>query len=140
MPLWVLYHSPGAFSPEEKKDLAQKLTKVYYRFPDFYVNVVFLEIPPGDFFIGGEVRPEGVHITIRHAARHLGKEDQAVRDEWIGRFDAVLTSFFSEKNLDWEYSVEDVPRELWKINGIFPPELGSEEEKVWAKAKRAVPL
>lgn len=139
MPLWVFYHCQGAFSAEEKKDLSQSLTKLY-RLPAFYVNTVFVECPSATFFVGGEERAHSVHITIRHAARNLGKEDQSQRDEWIKRFDSVLTPFFSAKGLDWEYSVEDVPRELWKINGIFPPVLGSEEEKVWGRENRPVPL
>jgi phenylpyruvate tautomerase PptA (4-oxalocrotonate tautomerase family) len=42
MPLWKVYHPPGAYTGDEKKGLAQAITSVYGRvMPKFYGGVVF---------------------------------------------------------------------------------------------------
>ena len=41
-------------------------------------------------------------------------------------------------DVDWEYFVNESPRDLWKINGMVPPLPGSEMEKKWAELNRPV--
>lgn len=71
MPLWKIYHPPGAFSVEEKQGLSQAITALYARLPKFYVGVVFQEVAPDSFFVGGEPATNFVRIWVDHIARTL---------------------------------------------------------------------
>ena len=38
---------------------------------------------------------------------------------------------------DWEYSVEETRRDLWKVQGLVPPMPGSEAEIKWREENQA---
>ena len=44
----------------------------------------------------------------------------------------------SKDGVDWEYSISESPRDLWKINVIVPPMPGTEMEKEWVMANKPV--
>ena len=46
----------------------------------------------------------------------------------------------AEMGYEWEYSVEETSRDLWKINGLVPPMPNSDAEKEWVRLNRAVPF
>jgi hypothetical protein len=54
--------------------------------------------------------------------------------------DAALKPFIADQGFDWEYSVEEADRELWKISGMVPPMPGTEAEKEWVRRNVAVPF
>ena len=56
MPLWKVYHPAGAFTAEDKKALAKRVTEVYASvpLPKFYVVFIFEEVPKDSCFVGGE--------------------------------------------------------------------------------------
>ncbi|KAL2222620.1 putative oxalocrotonate tautomerase [Thermoascus aurantiacus ATCC 26904] len=138
MPLWVFAHTPGAFSPEEKKDLAQAITRIYTRLnlPAFYVNVQFFEMAPSDIYVGGESLSNFTTISIHHVARAFDSESS--KQKFLGEVDSVLNPRLQPKGINWEYFVQEAPRELWKINGLVPPPTGSELEKKWFRLNRPV--
>ena len=39
----------------------------------------------------------------------------------------------------WEFSVTESRRELWRIQSIDPPLVGSKEMKLWIDAGKAIP-
>lgn len=39
----------------------------------------------------------------------------------------------------WEYSVTESRRELWRIQSLVPPLVGSKEMEIWEKAGKGVP-
>jgi hypothetical protein len=39
----------------------------------------------------------------------------------------------------WEYHIEESNRDLWRVQGLVPPPLGSEGFKLWEREGRAVP-
>ncbi|KAF9771384.1 hypothetical protein IL306_010976 [Fusarium sp. DS 682] len=45
MPKWVFHHTAGTFSPEDKRQIAQGMTKIYSSvgLPPFYSNTHFIE-------------------------------------------------------------------------------------------------
>lgn len=96
----------------------------------------FTEQPAGTSFIGGEQHPNFVALTIYHLARTMTSDEQ--RQKFLKNIDAVLTPMFEPKGIHWEYFVMEVPRDLWKINGLVPPTTGSEEEKIWVRENRPV--
>ncbi|KAH7357630.1 putative oxalocrotonate tautomerase [Pyrenochaeta sp. MPI-SDFR-AT-0127] len=156
MPLWIIYHPPTAFDSEElRTSFAKAITDIYTaaKLPAFYVNVLFQPIQPTSFFIGGVARPSPhkeanapgpnstkpfIRITIQNIARKIPNE--AIRDRFLGRVDAALKPFIDDAGYDWEYSVEETSRDLWKIQGLVPPMPGSEAELEWVSANEALPF
>lgn len=44
----------------------------------------------------------------------------------------ALKPFITDrKELEWEHHLSETPRDLWRVNGIDPPEQESEAEKSW---------
>lgn len=137
MPVWSFKYSQGALSEQDKVDLAKDITRLYTDagLPAFFVNVQFFEMGPTDMLVGGESRPNFMNISIVHIARTFKTETD--RWDFLRKFDLILERF-KAKGLDWEYFVVDALRQQWKINGMYPPLAGSDQEKEWARLNRPV--
>ncbi|KAI9934570.1 hypothetical protein MW887_000185 [Aspergillus wentii] len=124
MPVWFIKHSPNILSASEKQSLAKSITELYVSvgLPPFYVQVHFIQDEPNSAFIGGEVHPNFAALTIYHIARAFRTDDQKQR--FLSRIDAIINPVFEPKGMDWEYFITESPRDLWKINGMVPPEAG----------------
>lgn len=48
-----------------------------------------------------------------------------IAKRFLARIDAALKPFIADEGYDWEYSVLETSRDLWKINGLVPPGWGS---------------
>ena len=62
MPFWKIYHPVNAFTAEDKRALSQRITELYRPLPKFYVIVVFQEVAPNSFYMGGEPAHNFVRI------------------------------------------------------------------------------
>ncbi|KAF4414805.1 Tautomerase [Fusarium acutatum] len=140
MPLWVFGHSAGAFTAEEKKDLAEAITQLYVNFglPAFYVNVQFIALGTDDMWYGGRPHPKFTMITIYHVARNVQDLNAEERSEFLAAVDGVLTPRMTKTGMGWEYFISESRREFWKIDGIAPPPTGSPLEKLWFDHNRPV--
>lgn len=140
MPSWYINHSPNIFSAAEKEQLAKSITNIYasHGLPAFYVQVHFTEHTPSSSFIGGKTHDKFAGITIYHLARAF-KSDES-KQRFLSRVDQVLNPVFEPKGMDWEYFITEAPRDLWKMNGLVPPQAGSEGEKEWARVNKAVKI
>ena len=140
MPLWTFGHSAGAFTAEEKKDLAEAITKLYAdsRLPAFYVNVQFIPLAAEDLWYGGAPHPKFTMVSIYYVAQNVGDFPEERRDAFLRAVDKVLTPRMTKKGMGWEYCVMEGNRKFWKIDGIVPPPTGSEMEKLWHKHNRPV--
>lgn len=78
--------------------------------------------------------PSYIHQLIRFHQR----PNDTVRDRFLTAIDAALKPHISDKGYDWEYSVIETRRDLWKIQGFVPPATGSEAEEVWRARNQAV--
>lgn len=138
MPEWDIHLSYPVLSQEEKQDLAKKITSIYVAagLPPFYVQVRFHQVDAGAYFVGGEERNNFVGISMNHIARQL--QDPEAKKRFLDKVDSILTPVFKAKGLDWEYFVTESPRDLWKINGLYPPESYSEDEVKWQELNRPV--
>ncbi|OAK99650.1 hypothetical protein IQ06DRAFT_316876 [Phaeosphaeriaceae sp. SRC1lsM3a] len=154
MPLWTIYHPPSIFtSADTKAALAKAVTEIYTaaNLPPFYVVVLFQPIEPESFYIGGVARPSPreeknepgpdstkpmVRITIQNIARTIPNPQVATR--FLTRIDSTLKPFIADEGYDWEYSVLETSRDLWKINGFVPPMPGSKAEQEWVRVNDAV--
>ena len=138
MPLWKIQHSPNLFSLSEKETISKAATSLYKSIglPAFYVQVVFSEVPPESLFVGGDAHTKYANIEVHHIARSVrGAENKKV---FLDNVDAIFTRLFEKKGMSWEYFVSESERDMWKINGIYPPDAGSALEKKWAELNRPV--
>lgn len=138
MPLWKIYHPVGAFSADDKRELSQRITALYSRLPKFYVGVVFQEVAPDSFFVGGEPATKFVRIWVDHIARTLPSAE--ARTWWIGQCDEALAPYIRDRGFDWEFHIDETSFELWSIQGIRPPLPNSEDEKRWISENKPSPL
>ncbi|EOD51422.1 putative 4-oxalocrotonate tautomerase protein [Neofusicoccum parvum UCRNP2] len=54
--------------------------------------------------------------------------------------DEKLKPHIADKGYDWEYHGHETDRELWKIQGMVPPDRDTEGERLWVKENKAVPF
>lgn len=124
MPLWVFTHTPNAFSPEDKREITDRITTVYRRtgLPGFYVNVQFSELNPHHIYRGGPRPAKFTTISIYNDAESF--KNLTERNKLLNRIDWVLTPQLQSKGIGWEYFIQESPREPWKTDGIIPSPMG----------------
>jgi hypothetical protein len=44
-----------------------------------------------------------------------------MRDNFLAAVDRVLKPHIADQGYDWEYSVYETRRDLWKVQGMVPP-------------------
>lgn len=138
MPLWTVYHPAGAYTPDEKKAFAEKMTGIYARFmPKFYVNVFFHELPEDSLYIGGEPRNNFVRITMDHIAREFPSVERSRR--FIDAVNEFIAPWVKERGFDWEFHIDETPFDLWSVQGFYPPREGTEDEKRWIAENKPSP-
>jgi hypothetical protein len=144
MPLWIFYHPDGTFEDDASREaLSKDVVKMYtdIGLPAFYVITNFIKMPGNTMLVGGKKVGKDekpfIRIVIEHIAVRLPDEDEVYRRTANG-IDAVLKAQVFDRGYNYEFHVDETERRLWKINAIFPPMFGSEEEKIWVKENRAV--
>lgn len=136
MPLWQIFHSPDAFTAEEKQAIARQITDVYATIlPRFYVNVFFQPLPKSSFFIGGEPVDDFVRVTVDHIARSFDSDE--LRKRFLAACTRIFTPYTTDRGLRWELNVDETPFELWTLNGLNPPPPNSPAERRWRTENRA---
>jgi hypothetical protein len=144
MPLWLIFHPPGTFEDDATKQaLSQDVTAMYTDrgLPAFYVVVNFVKLRGNDIYVGGRPNTSNpfIRITINHIAIRQPNTDEAYHAA-TARISQIIKPYIADKGYDWEFHVDETERRLWMIQGIDPPPFQSEQEKLWAKANKAVML
>ena len=137
MPLWNIYHPVGAYTTEDKQEMAKRITDVYI-IPKFYVGILFHEVPKESFFMGAEQRDNFVRFRLDQFARHISR-DKAWTESWLRRMHEAIEPFVQRRGFNYELHVGETPRELWLIDGIRPPGPDTEAEKKWKLENCATP-
>jgi len=139
MPLWKVYHPVGAFTAEDKKGLAERITSVYASvpIPKFYAVIIFEEVPAGSCFVGGEAHDKFVRFRIDQIARTI--PGPILREWWMRTLDEVIAPWVKGRGYDWEISIDETPFDLWSLQGEPPPPFESVGEKRWVKENKASP-
>jgi phenylpyruvate tautomerase PptA (4-oxalocrotonate tautomerase family) len=137
MPLWNIYHPVGAYTTEDKHEMAKRITAVYI-IPKFYVGILFHEVPRESFYMGGEPRDNFVRFRLDQFARHIST-DKVWTESWLRRMNEAIEPFVQRRGYNYELHVGETPRELWLIDGIRPPRPDTEAEKQWKAENRAFP-
>ncbi|WP_050386800.1 tautomerase family protein [Bradyrhizobium pachyrhizi] len=138
MPLWHIYHPKQAYTAEDRKAFAGKITDMYATFlPRFYVGVLFHEIPESSFYVGGEPTGDFVRIVIEHIARRTSDaESQKRLHKALAK---VVEPFIEARGLRWELHIDETPMELWTVNGLVPPPANSDAEGRWREENKPSP-
>jgi phenylpyruvate tautomerase PptA (4-oxalocrotonate tautomerase family) len=139
MPLWHVYHPVGAYTEQEKREFADRVTHLYETIglPRFYVVTLFHKVDRGSFYVGGEPVDDVVRVVVEHIARRI--ENPEMRAAARQRVGDTIRPFVAGKGLRWEFHIDETAADLWMIEGLTPPPAGSDAEKLWAKENRAVP-
>ncbi|KAF7378100.1 Tautomerase-3 domain-containing protein [Mycena sanguinolenta] len=136
MPLHRFFTPKGLYSAEDKAAISVAVTDVYSMLPKFYVVVLFIELDPDNFFVGGKSRHNFVRIAAEHYARNFS--DDGHKRAFMDRYEKALEPFTKGRGIDWEVQVNDADRTLWNENGMAPPLPNTEEERIWKQENRAV--
>ena len=137
MPLWKVYHPVGAFTAEDKKALAQRVTAVYASIPipKFYVVFVYEEMAKDSCYVGGELHNKFIRFKIDQIARRV--PGPVLREWWVRTLDTVIAPFVKDRKYDWEVSIDETPCDLWSLQGELAPPFESVAEKRWVKENKA---
>ncbi|KAJ6480311.1 putative oxalocrotonate tautomerase [Mycena sanguinolenta] len=136
MPLHRFFTPKGMYSAEDKAAMSAAVTEVYSMLPKFYVVVLFIELDPDSFFVGGNSRDNFVRIAAEHYARNFS--DDKHKRAFMDRYEQALEPFTIGRGIDWEVQINDADRTLWNENGMAPPLPNTEEERIWKQENRAV--
>jgi len=102
MPLWNIYHPVGAYSAQDKKEFAEKVTAMYSKIPipNFYVVMIFEEVAADSFFVGGVSHGKFVRLKLEHMARTL--PGPIVREWWVKAVDQLIAPYVRDRGYDWK--------------------------------------
>jgi phenylpyruvate tautomerase PptA (4-oxalocrotonate tautomerase family) len=84
MSLRKVYHPVGAYSAQDKKGFAEKVTAMYsgIPIPNFYVVMIFEEVAAESFYVGGASHDKFVRLKLDHMAVYgLAAYVQSASDE-----------------------------------------------------------
>ena len=139
MPLWRVYHPDNYFTAAEKTTLARSITSVYtHLLPAFYVEVFFVPMSSSSMYQGGEVRNNLVRLVGEHIARNFGGDKDRMQG-MMKRINGAVQELLESKGAEWEAHIAETPYDLWTIQGMQPPQPGSEAETLWKKENRPIP-
>ena len=139
MPLWRIFHPENFFTTTEKNALARDITSLYtHILPAFYVNVFFVPLSSSSMYIGGEIKSNFVRFAVEHIARNFDGNTERM-NQMMQRITTVAGPLMREKGAQWEVHVNETPFDLWTVQGVKPPQPGSEQEKLWKKENAVVP-
>lgn len=139
MPLWQVFHPKDAFTAEDKQGLAERITGLFSRvpMPDFYVVVIFVEIPPESYYVGARPRGDFVRFKVDQMAATL--PNQISREWWMRRVEQAIAPYVTDRGFDSEVQIDEPGRDLWTMNGVVPPPFGSIGEQTWIRENKVVP-
>lgn len=162
MPLWHLYVPEDAFTDEDMADLANRITDIYsspeamenwgFWFPRFYTSVIFNEVKPERFIVGGKPRDKFIQIEVVHiaggepdsdrtpnerAAEYTGLTETELMEKYYQVVYPKLKPYIEDRGYEWEMHVENAPAHSWRIDGQVAPFPGSKDWDRWFEDDRA---
>jgi phenylpyruvate tautomerase PptA (4-oxalocrotonate tautomerase family) len=138
MPFWRIYTPVGAYTDQDKDDLAKAITALYAaEMPSFYCDVFFFEVPGNDAFRGGESGQKFVRIQVEHIARSMNTK--VMREFIMNLLTETIRPWLDGRGYTWEMSIEEMPRDLWTVDGFTPPPWRSPAEMRWRQENKSSP-
>jgi hypothetical protein len=136
MPLWKVYHPVGAFTAEDKKALAKRVTEVYVRIPiPKFLWCSFLRRSPRTpaLLVASRI----TNLSGSRSTKLPGR--YPVRSSENGGLGHLMRQYPYVDNMmyDWEISIDETPFDLWSLQGELAPPFESVAEKRWVKENKA---
>ncbi|EED14410.1 conserved hypothetical protein [Talaromyces stipitatus ATCC 10500] len=124
MPYWKIYHGLDTLEPSDKTTLSKSITEYYTSLglPAFYVNIFYFPLPEQEFYVGGVPQGKKISIEITHIAKQIDPTIQKFSKYFKNSIDKILRPYTIDRGVQVEFCVVQVPPQLWRINGIDPPE------------------
>ena len=121
MPTYIVFAPAGQFSSEQKKTIAEKVTRTHSEVtgaPSFFAQVMFVDIADGNWFIGGApLESDQVYI---HGHIRGGRSAEMKRDLVIGLRDALAEGAEVSSSRVWSYIVELPPAHMVEYGHVLP--------------------
>jgi hypothetical protein len=78
-----------------------------------------------------------VRFKLDHMARTL--PGPILRKWWVKAVDQLIAPYVKDRGYDWEITIDELPADLWSLQGEIPPPFESHAEKRWVKENRVSP-
>jgi phenylpyruvate tautomerase PptA (4-oxalocrotonate tautomerase family) len=138
MPFWRIHHPVGAYTDQDKEDFAKAITALYAaEMPAFYCDVFFYEVEKKNAFRAGEPHDNFVRIQVEHIARSMN--NKVIREFIMSMLTETIRPWLDGRGYLWEMSIEEMPRDLWTVDGFIPPPWRSPAEMRWRQEGKASP-
>ena len=62
-----------------------------------------------------------------------------LREWWVKAVDQLIAPYVRDRGYDWEVTIDELPADLWSLQGEIPPPFESHAEKRWVKENKASP-
>lgn len=132
MPTYTITTLQGRLQPEQKSNIAREITRIHHevtRAPSFFAQVLFIEVPPGNLFLGGA--PLSTDQIFVHGQIGDGRTAEQ-KSELIRQILAATSSISQTSKFHvWVYIVDLVPAQMAEFGHILP---ASGKEQEWMAA------
>lgn len=131
MPAYTVTAPSSQLSPAQKQRLAMEITRVHCEVtgaPRFFVQVIFNDVPEGNYFRGGRVL-EGTDNVYVHGRIRAGRDSETKERLLVDLMKAVADAAEIDPASLQIYLVEVPARQIVEFGSILP--LPGEEEAWW---------
>jgi phenylpyruvate tautomerase PptA (4-oxalocrotonate tautomerase family) len=129
MPTYTVSHSGIDLAADRKNRIAQSITRTHHATTGantFFAQVIFVEIPQGNHFIGG--KPVTEPQLFLHGQIRAGRTPEVKEKLIAGLMDALAGETGLDKSRLWVYLVDLVPSQMIEYGEILP---SSGKESEW---------
>ena len=121
MPTYTVSSPAGHLSPKVKAKVAKAVTKTHNEVTGaqtFFAQVMFQDIPAGDWFVGGEPL-QGKQFFVQGQIRG-GRTPEMKEKLLLGLRDALATSIGVPASSVWAYLIELPPSHMVEYGHVLP--------------------
>jgi phenylpyruvate tautomerase PptA (4-oxalocrotonate tautomerase family) len=133
MPIYQCVCPEGLLGESARGELAEEITRIHCaatRVPPAFVNVMFLDVPDGRYFVAG--KPSG--HSVLNAAIRVGR-DLGTRQRILRELSQMWTRLTGQAEGELLISLWESPAENVMEAGLIFPGLGQEQQ--WFEENRA---
>ena len=120
MPTYFCTSPSGRLTTEQKRKIAGEITRIHGEVtgaPSFFAQVIFHEVNPSDWFIGGSLLTHE-HIFI-HGHIRAGRPDETRLIKLMAEAVAQAAQVDSRRAV-WIYVNEQLPRQMIEFGHLLP--------------------
>jgi len=126
MPVYHCLIQQNSLTAEQKRDVSREITRIHGEVtgaPSIFVEVIFDEVPRGDWFTGGQPSSR----SIIQAAIRAGRTDEK-KARLMAEISSSWKRVTGQREEDLEIAVADFPARYLMRGGMLLPEDGEEQQ------------